>query len=132
MEIVYILQAFHVFHTSCVVHWILFCEFQIITKELHNKRNAVKYNEIGKDGEAKATRTQDNSVFCPECEGTGIIIEGNELETPNILPSEVCSLWDNFEFIQDVVLLDVSFHFPLCLCTFNRVYNGIGLKYYSR
>ncbi|KAL0001910.1 hypothetical protein SO802_015691 [Lithocarpus litseifolius] len=112
--------AFHVFHTSCVVHWILFCEFQIITKELHNKRNAAKYDEIGKDGEAKATRTQDDSVFCPECEGTGIITEGNELETPNIHPSEMfkCKIkasdgrraWmKNPEVLENC---STGFHFP--------------------
>lgn len=95
-------QAFHVFHTSCIIHWILLCEFEIITKELVNpklkrrkskRKNAAKCSEIGKEG----TRAID-SVFCPECQGTGIIIEGDELEKPSVPLSEVCTLWDNFCF----------------------------------
>jgi len=86
-------QAFHVFHTSCIIHWLLLCEFEIITKELvspklkrrkSKRKNAAKYSEIGKEGEVKATRGQIDSVFCPECQGTGIIIEGDELEKPSV------------------------------------------------
>jgi hypothetical protein len=98
-------QAFHVFHTSCIIHWLLLCEFEIITKELvspklkrrkSKRKNAAKYSEIGKEGEVKATRGQIDSVFCPECQGTGIIIEGDELEKPSVPLSEVCTLWDIF------------------------------------
>lgn len=89
--------AFHVFHTSCVIHWILLCEFEIITKELvslklrrrSKRKNAAKCSEMGNDGEVKATRAQINSVFCPECQGTGIIIEGDELEKPTVPLSEM-------------------------------------------
>lgn len=86
--------AFHVFHTSCIIHWILLCEFEIITKELvspklkrrkSKRKNAAKCSEIGKEG----TRAQIDSVFCPECQGTGIIIEGDELEKPSVPLSEM-------------------------------------------
>ncbi|KAF5481269.1 hypothetical protein F2P56_001937 [Juglans regia] len=90
--------AFHVFHTSCIIHWLLFCEYEIITKELvipksrkrrSKRNNAAKCEEIGKDGEVKATGTEIYSVFCPECQGTGKIIEGDELERPPISLSEM-------------------------------------------
>jgi hypothetical protein len=94
------MQAFHVFHTSCIIHWILLCEFEIITKELVSPklRRRKSKRRIGKEGEVKATRAQIDSVFCPECQGTGIITEGDELEKPSVPLSEVCTLWDNSFF----------------------------------
>lgn len=103
------MQAFHVFHTSCIIHWLLFCEYEIVTKELGSpkprrrrskRNNAAKCEEIGKDGGVKATGTEIYSVFCPECQGTGKIIEGDELERPPISLSEVCLLCvDSFIFL---------------------------------
>lgn len=89
--------AFHVFHTSCLIHWILFCEFEIITKELvcpkprrrSKRKNEAKCKEIGKGGEINTTRRQIYSVFCPECQGTGLMIEGDELEKPTVPLSEM-------------------------------------------
>lgn len=116
------MQAFHVFHTSCIIHWLLFCEYEIITKELvipksrkrrSKRNNAAKCEEIGKDGEVKATGTEIYSVFCPECQGTGKIIEGDELERPPISLSEVCSLWaHSFNFLV----------FYTLVCIFNIIY----------
>ena len=121
------MQAFHVSHTSCLIHWILLCEFEIITKDLvspklrgrSKRNNAAKCNERGKDGEAKATTKQIDSVFCPECQGTGIIIEGDELERPDFPLSEVCSPWDSFLIHSRFHLIVCVISFSLCLCTFN-------------
>lgn len=90
--------AFHVFHTSCIIHWILFCEYEVIAKELacprprrrrSKKSDAAKCDQIGKAGELKAIGPQICSVFCPECQGTGIVTEGDELERPPFDLSEM-------------------------------------------
>lgn len=88
--------AFHVFHTSCLIHWILLCEFEIFTNQLvcpklrrsSRRKSGSKCNGKGKDGVIKPTTLQICSVFCPECQGTGIMIE-DELEIPNIPLSEM-------------------------------------------
>ncbi|XWS54194.1 hypothetical protein CRYUN_Cryun10bG0068700 [Craigia yunnanensis] len=89
--------AFHVFHTSCLVHWILLCELERIenhsvnpkVKRRSRRKNGAKCNEMGKDGETKATGTLISSVFCPECQGTGIEVEGDELEKPDVSLSQM-------------------------------------------
>ncbi|KAF7805927.1 uncharacterized protein G2W53_038088 [Senna tora] len=80
--------AFHMFHASCLVHWILMCEYDIITNNLafpnvrrRSKRKiAANVNQNGKECELKVARGKMNSVFCPECQGTGIVIDGDQLE----------------------------------------------------
>ena len=47
---------------------------------------------MGKDGETKATGTLISSVFCLECQGTGIEVEGDELEKPDVSLSQACVL----------------------------------------
>ncbi|XP_042506830.1 uncharacterized protein LOC122083185 [Macadamia integrifolia] len=92
--------AFHVFHTSCLVHWILICEFEIwknqssnseTTREtLRESRSKCSETEI-KDG--KRERVPISSVFCPECQGTGINIEGDhQLQPPTVPVSQMFSL----------------------------------------
>ena len=96
-------QAFHVFHTSCLIHWILLCEIEIITNQSDapivrrrtRRKTAAKCNEVQKDGEM-ALRTPICSVICPECQGTGRIVEGDELEKPTVPLSKVCNLQDDF------------------------------------
>ncbi|BBG99492.1 Leucine-rich repeat protein kinase family protein, partial [Prunus dulcis] len=81
--------AFHVFHTSCLIHWILLCEVEIANQSTSSKvrrrsrrKNAAKCN--GQDGQMKALSTQIHSVFCQECQGTGAFIDGDDLEKPNL------------------------------------------------
>ncbi|KAF5745958.1 hypothetical protein HS088_TW06G00123 [Tripterygium wilfordii] len=89
--------AFHVFHTSCLINWILLCENEIFTNQLvaakvgqkSKRKNGIKNKEMAMDGESMATKTQINSLFCPECQGSGIIVEGDELEEPSIRLSEM-------------------------------------------
>ena len=47
---------------------------------------------MGKDGETKPTGTLISSVLCPECQGTGIEVEGDELEKPDVSLSQACVL----------------------------------------
>ncbi|CAH2077703.1 unnamed protein product [Thlaspi arvense] len=77
--------AFHLFHVSCVVHWFLFCETEILGSKIaggkgkrrctKTKQSGVKWNELLGD-----VSWQIFSVFCPECQGTGINIEGDVIE----------------------------------------------------
>ncbi|ESQ54431.1 hypothetical protein EUTSA_v10024944mg [Eutrema salsugineum] len=77
------LGAFHLFHVSCVVHWFLFCETEILGSKMVSgkgkkrctKQSGVKWNELVGD-----VSWQIFSVFCPECQGTGINIEGDVIE----------------------------------------------------
>ncbi|ONI17073.1 hypothetical protein PRUPE_3G136600 [Prunus persica] len=87
-------MAFHVFHTSCLIHWILLCEVEIANQSANSKvrrrsrrKNAAKCN--GQDGQMKALSTQIHSVFCQECQGTGAIIDGDDLEKPNLPLSQM-------------------------------------------
>ncbi|KAL0328175.1 UNVERIFIED_CONTAM: hypothetical protein Scaly_2250100 [Sesamum calycinum] len=87
--------AFHLFHISCLIHWILLCEVEIYAKQLieskvkRRSRRKVK----GKDGENGRKHgmqeKQIYSAFCPECQGTGINIDGAELEKPTVRLSEI-------------------------------------------
>ncbi|XP_050367306.1 uncharacterized protein LOC126785723 [Argentina anserina] len=87
--------AFHVFHTSCLIHWILLCEVEIITNQntgskvrrRSRRKTAAKCN--GNDAQLKSLSPQIYSVFCPECQGTGIVVDGDDLEKPNLPVSDV-------------------------------------------
>lgn len=117
------MQAFHVFHTSCLIHWILLCEVEIANQSTSSKvrrrsrrKTAAKCN--GQDGQMKALSTQIYSVFCPECQGTGAIIDGDDLEKPNLPLSQVCTLQDNFLIESLSYYLYISlpfFFFPIGL-----------------
>uniref|UniRef100_A0A803N9A7 Uncharacterized protein n=1 Tax=Chenopodium quinoa TaxID=63459 RepID=A0A803N9A7_CHEQI len=102
--------AFHVFHASCLIHWILLCEHEMFMKppvlpkvRRRSKRTKSKVNQLETECKAdnvvkrKQTRRekeevpssdQINSVFCPDCQGTGLHIEGDNLEQPNVPLSE--------------------------------------------
>lgn len=89
--------VFHVFHTSCLIHWILLCEYEISVKDLggskvrrrYRRKKKTKGNKHSKDGETRQIKTQIDSVFCPACQGTGIIVDGDDLEKPTIPLSEI-------------------------------------------
>lgn len=95
--------AFHVFHTSCLIHWLLLCEFEtLVDPSIHSektrgrtatkprKRRATKSSKVQRSGDGSGTmRAHISSVFCPECQGTGINIEGDQLQKPTIPLSEM-------------------------------------------
>ncbi|KAK6141113.1 hypothetical protein DH2020_025147 [Rehmannia glutinosa] len=86
--------AFHLFHISCLIHWILLCEVENYTKQSvepqvkRKSRRKVK-GKKGENEKPKMQQKQVYSVFCPECQGTGITIDGEELEKPTVPLSEV-------------------------------------------
>ncbi|URE06240.1 hypothetical protein MUK42_21146 [Musa troglodytarum] len=78
----YVMQAFHPFHASCLIHWILLCE-----SEMADQRNKTKVTR-GRKGRSML-KNRISSIFCPECQGTGVAIKGEELEKPTIPLSEM-------------------------------------------
>jgi hypothetical protein len=76
-------QAFHLFHASCLVHWILLCEYEMLTDRLNNPKG-----HRGRKPKA-GQKNQMLSVLCPECQGTGIHVQGEDYEKPRISLSEV-------------------------------------------
>ncbi|KAL9241015.1 hypothetical protein vseg_015175 [Gypsophila vaccaria] len=105
--------AFHVFHTSCLIHWTLLCESEMFMKppirpkvrrrstrkvkssfcglgrEGEGKVNTIKNSQSRKTSEAETPCDRISSVFCPSCQGTGVEVEDNELEAPTISLSQI-------------------------------------------
>ncbi|URD99095.1 hypothetical protein MUK42_29846 [Musa troglodytarum] len=75
--------AFHPFHASCLIHWILICELEMLA----DQKQSTKTTRGRK--ERSTLKSLISSAFCPECQGTGISIQGEELEKPTIPLSEM-------------------------------------------
>lgn len=115
--------AFHVFHISCLIHWVLLCESEVYTKQLVGpevkKKNRRKKGARSKKVEEEL-RKQIYSAFCPECQGTGIDIDGDELEKPTVSLSEMFKFKmkasdGHKEYIKNPELLQncsTGFYFP--------------------
>ncbi|KAI3892189.1 hypothetical protein MKW92_012002 [Papaver armeniacum] len=90
--------AFHVFHTSCLIHWILLCEYEVWTNQFGSQNMAVGSQGVtnGSQGDGRdkvvelsiVPKTPLSSVFCTECQGRGINVEEN-LENPSVFLSEM-------------------------------------------
>ncbi|KAK7290905.1 hypothetical protein RIF29_05678 [Crotalaria pallida] len=121
-------RAFHVFHVSCVIHWILLCEFHIITDRLvlpkvtqgPKKKVAGNDNKTGKGSDMKSSEAHITSVFCPECSGSGAMVDGGGLEPSDLSISKIFKLKlkscdARKEWIKSPEVLQncsVGFHFP--------------------
>ncbi|GAA0150255.1 acyltransferase [Lithospermum erythrorhizon] len=90
--------AFHVFHVSCLIHWILLCELEIYSKKpvapavkrKSRRKTGAKNKVVRKTNEIKITGNQAHSLFCPECQGTGMkLLDEKELERPTVPLSEI-------------------------------------------
>ena len=95
-----ILQAYHLFHTSCLLHWSILCQYEMLTDQLARKGKSNR----GRKAKNAPKKTKITSIFCPECQGTGTHVKGDELEKPSISLSEVWST---------ISLLYVSYYFSL-------------------
>ncbi|KAJ6348994.1 hypothetical protein OIU77_006556 [Salix suchowensis] len=120
--------AFHVYHTSCLILWMLSIEFEIVCNQSvgpkvgkrSKKKNGDKSNTAGKDGTVDTFSNPIVSVFCPECQGTGVNIEGDELEKTPASHSEVfqyqLKVCDGYRgWMKSPEILDncsTGFHFP--------------------
>lgn len=86
--------AFHVYHTSCLIHWVLLCELEMHgnkSDELKVKQKSRKKAKPNHNGERKNDdmRIHNPSIFCPECQGTGTMIADDNLEKPTISLSQM-------------------------------------------
>lgn len=121
--------AFHVFHISCLLHWILLCDVEAYSKKSvapkakRRSRRKVKGGmDVGKkeNCETQETRKQIYSAFCPECQGTGIEIDKDVLEKPTVSLFEIfrykIKLCDAHKaWMKDPEVLQncsIGFHFP--------------------
>ncbi|XP_050206550.1 uncharacterized protein LOC126656107 [Mercurialis annua] len=85
---------FHVFHTSCLILWILLSEYEMAKiqpvsakeRKKSRRKNGTKSTEAGK---GKLFNCQIGSVFCPECQGTGATREIEARELPTIYLPEM-------------------------------------------
>lgn len=87
---------FHVFHVSCLIHWILLCEYEILMNESSprvkgrsRRKCASKCNAEEKKSDKGVEEIQIYSAFCPECQGTGVDIEGHDFEKPRVPLSQM-------------------------------------------
>ncbi|KAL6883524.1 hypothetical protein ACP4OV_010938 [Aristida adscensionis] len=77
--------AYHLFHTSCLLHWTILCQYEMLTDQIANKGKSNR----GRKAKNAPKKSKITSIFCPECQGTGIHVEGDELEKPTISLSEM-------------------------------------------
>ncbi|CAL0323644.1 unnamed protein product [Lupinus luteus] len=121
-------RAFHVFHVSCVIHWILLCEFHIITDRLvlpkvrqgPKKKIVRNGNQTRNGNDMEAAEAHIKSVFCPECSGSGIVVDGGRRELKDLTISKIFKLKikscdGRKEWIKSPEVLQncsIGFHFP--------------------
>ncbi|GJM91130.1 hypothetical protein PR202_ga07476 [Eleusine coracana subsp. coracana] len=77
--------AYHLFHTSCLLHWTILCQYEVLTDQLASKGKSNR----GRKAKNPPKKSKLTSILCPECQGTGIHVEGDELEKPTISLSEM-------------------------------------------
>lgn len=117
--------AFHVFHISCLIHWVLLCESEVYTKQMVVAPEVKKKSRRKKGAKFKKaeeeSKKQIYSAFCPECQGTGVHIdEDDELEKPTVSLSEMFKYKmkasdGHKEYIKNPELLhncSTGFYFP--------------------
>ncbi|TVU32149.1 hypothetical protein EJB05_23868, partial [Eragrostis curvula] len=77
--------AYHLFHTSCLLHWTILCQYEILSDQLASKGKSNR----GRKAKNAPKKSKLTSILCPECQGTGIHVDGDELEKPTISLSEM-------------------------------------------
>lgn len=77
--------AYHLFHTSCLLHWTILCQYEMLNDEIARKGKSNR----GRKAKNAPKRSKITSIVCPECQGTGIHVNGDELEKPSISLSEM-------------------------------------------
>ncbi|KAL1567326.1 hypothetical protein AAHA92_02816 [Salvia divinorum] len=83
--------AFHLFHVSCLIHWILLFEV-VFPKQSDEPKVKPRSRKRAKGKNGQKLEMHDKricSTFCSECQGTGIIIDGDDLEKPTVPLSEI-------------------------------------------
>ncbi|KAL4191716.1 hypothetical protein AMTRI_Chr07g81960 [Amborella trichopoda] len=85
--------AFHLFHVSCLTHWLLLCESEIIAGQSCGVKPSPKRGRGKRKAKGnESLSSQISCVFCPECQGTGLEIQEGKLEAPRF-PLHQMFLW---------------------------------------
>ncbi|WOL06048.1 hypothetical protein Cni_G14780 [Canna indica] len=121
--------AFHPFHASCLIHWILLCELEMLADQTKPPKTT-----RGRKGRT-TLKNRISSIFCPECQGTGVSIEGEDLEKPTVPLSEMFlyklkAIEANKAWMKNPEILQkcsTGLHFPSG-CVENPQENVIPLK----
>ncbi|XP_002971502.2 uncharacterized protein LOC9640231 [Selaginella moellendorffii] len=89
------LGAFHVYHTYCLINWILLFDAKFwMGHSLHFSRNFRKsLQSVGQ----QHLNHQDKPIFCPECQGTGFRFNGGHLEPPRYRLAQI------FDWVLELV-----------------------------
>ncbi|XP_062200378.1 uncharacterized protein LOC133903050 [Phragmites australis] len=77
--------AYHLFHTSCLLHWTILCQYEMLTDQIASKGKSNR----GRKAKNAPKKSKITTILCPECQGTGIHVEGDELEKPTVSLSEM-------------------------------------------
>ncbi|XP_024381715.1 uncharacterized protein [Physcomitrium patens] len=105
------LQVFHVFHSACLIEWVAFCEAKTWNASLTMSRKLKRRKTVhlnvqrpayGVDGGqdwcgTETEFTSETSIFCPECQGTGIKLEGSHLERPRFRLNQL------YEWVMELI-----------------------------
>ncbi|KAH9318624.1 hypothetical protein KI387_020393, partial [Taxus chinensis] len=97
--------SFHVFHTTCLIDWILLCESKIWLSQFNGGkvprkgRWSVSEQRRKQMNKVKSSSSSSNcgSVFCPECQGTGLKTRAGQLEVPRYRLAQV------FDWILELI-----------------------------
>lgn len=101
------MQVFHVFHSACLIEWIVFCEAKTWNASCTSSRKLKRRKAVHPNVQAQACGanvrhdcfgtetefTSETGIFCPECQGTGVKLEGPQLERPRFRLNQVRQLW---------------------------------------
>lgn len=100
--------AFHVFHTSCLIDWVLLCESKIWLSHLNGSKGTRKSRwsvfdqrnricGVKQINGSKGSGSNCASIFCPECQGTGLKTRSGQLEVPRYRLAQV------FDWILELI-----------------------------
>ncbi|GLJ21651.1 hypothetical protein SUGI_0403210 [Cryptomeria japonica] len=97
--------SFHVFHTSCLIDWILLCESKIWLSHFNGGKGPRRgrwsvleqRRKPASKGSSSSSSSSCGSVFCPECQGTGLKTRAGQLEVPRYKLAQV------FDWILELI-----------------------------
>lgn len=94
--------SFHVFHTSCLIDWILLCESKIWLSHFNGGKGPRKgrwsvLEQRRKPASKGSSSSSCGSVFCPECQGTGLKTRAGQLEVPRYKLAQI------FDWILELI-----------------------------
>ncbi|KAG0621677.1 hypothetical protein M758_3G039800 [Ceratodon purpureus] len=101
--------VFHVFHSACLIEWIAFCEAKTWNASCTMSRKLKRRKTVHPNVQAAGATgrhdwfgtetefTSETGIFCPECQGTGVKLEGPQLERPRFRLNQV------YEWVMELI-----------------------------